>query len=156
MQPDNLPQGQPVAPDAPNSIVSGGNTTPHSVQPPDPQVSAQPPVEPNTTNYAATIFFTLLIVGFTFNLPSLLYIPVIFFCVGAGVLFFRDILATRKTAQAFQGQSSYYAASSSVPAKKRNPLVTLLLVTLGVIGTGIIMYIGFIVFFLIMLGASGV
>ena len=155
MQPDNALQSQPVAPVALNTVVSGENDAPQSAQTPDPQASTQPPVKPTMTNYAAAVFFTLLIVGFTFNLPSLLYSPVMFFCAVAGVLFFRDTLAIHKTAQAVQGQYSYYAASA-VPTKKRNPLITLLLIILGVIGAGIILFVGFIVFIVIMLGVSGV
>lgn len=154
MQPDSAPQGQPVAPVVSNTIVSGGNGVLQPTQTPIPPAPLQPPVKPNSTNYAAAVFFTLLIVGFTFNLPSLLYVPVMFFCAVAGVLFFRDVMAAHKTTQAVQGQSSYYAVS--VPTKKRNPLITLLLVVLGIIGAGIILYVGFIVFVLVMLGVSGV
>lgn len=155
MQPDNTSQPQPTPPVAPNNIVIGGIVTPQTTQAPLPQPASQPPVKPTTTNYAAAVFFTLLIVGFTFHLPSLLYLPVIFFCAVAGVLFFRDTLAARKAAHTAQGQAAYYSASA-VPVKKRNPLITLLLIIFGVIGAGIILYVGFIVFILIMLGASGV
>lgn len=153
MQPDNAPQGQPVAPVAPNAIVSGGNDLPQATQTPAPQAPAQPPVKPTTNNYAAAVFFTLLIVGFTFNLPSLLYVPMMFFCAVAGVLFFRDTMAARKAPAAGQPGVNYAPATAT---KKRSPLVTALLIIFGVIGVGIILYVGLIVFALIMMGSSGV
>ena len=146
MEPNNaLPQSQPTISPAPSSVI---------------QSSQQPAasVTPHKTNYAATVFFTLLIIGFTFQLPTLLYVPIMFFCIAAGILFFRDARANRHTPQAVPGQPGVYYAQASAPAphKRRSLLVKILLIIFGAIGVGIILYIGLIVFVLIMLGSSGV
>jgi hypothetical protein len=160
MQPNNLPQVQPqtVVTPSPVAVVIGGETIPTGPGPIPNQVQQQlPEVKPNTTNYAAAVFFTLLIVGFTFHLPSLLYGPVIFFCVVAGVLFFKDILATHKTTHAAADQSvvNYSSSAAVMPPKKRSGFMTLLLVVFGVIGVTVLLYVGFIILVVVMIGASG-
>jgi hypothetical protein len=89
-------------------------------------------------------------------LPSLLYAPVIFFCIVAGVLFFRDTMATRKAPQPVAGQPGVYYAPADIVKKKRNPFIALLLIIFGVIGLAVLAYIGFIILIVVMLGASGV
>lgn len=113
-------------------------------------------VKPNNTNYAAAVFFTLLIVGFTFHLPSLLYLPVLFFCIAAGIIFFRDTLSARKTPSYVPPPGGVPGSPNPAVKKKRSPLMTLLLIIFGAIGGAIILFVGFIIFAVIMLGASGV
>ena len=74
------------------------NNPPQPVAGPQPATSPPPAqtIKPNSNSTdAAAVFFTLLIVGFTFHLPGLLYIPVLFFCIVAGVLFFREYIGDK-------------------------------------------------------------
>lgn len=154
MQPDNLPpQPNPGTTYAPNAGLPGGGVSPYA-QYPVPQAPTQAPVKPNSTNYAAAVFFTLLIVGFTFNLPALLYVPMTFFCIAAGILFFRDVMSGRSAAKIPQGQAAYYGVSA-LPQKKRSPWVTALLVILAVIGVGVTIFVCFIVLMIIALSRTG-
>lgn len=125
------PVSQPVLPPAPN------------------------PAQPTATNYAAAVFFTLLIVGFTFHLPLMLYVPVMFFCIIAGVLFFRDSLSSKPGPQPIPGHPGLYYAPEGIK-KKRNPLMTLLIAIFAVMGFMVLIYVGFIALILISLGSSGV
>lgn len=110
-----------------------------------------PAVRPNSVNYAGGLFFTLLIVGFTFQLPTLLYIPMIFFAVAAGIIFFKDALSGRSIG-AKAGADDAFAK----PQKgSRRFIVRLLFWAFAVAGLCAVLYIGFIIVILIMLSSSG-
>lgn len=76
---------------------------PPQPQPMPPSPQSLPPVRAKNTNYAAAVFFTLLIVGFTFDLASLVKIPLVIFCISAGILFFRDLVSLDKQKKAASG-----------------------------------------------------
>ena len=128
--------------------------------PPNDQPAARPQpvtedVRANNTNYAAAVFFTLLIIGLTFHLPLLMYIPVIFFCLVAGIIFFRDVMAEKRSPRLTGAQA---AAASPAPAvaKKRNPFLTALIIVFSILGFLVICYVGLIILAVIALGSSGV
>lgn len=151
MQPDNTPPPvQPVANVPPAPVPAPSQPAPNV-----PSVTAAPQsvpdVSPSQTNYAGALFFTMLLVGFTFQLPVLLYVPVLFFCVIAGVLFFKDVLASKP-----QPAAGYTADGLSAVKPQRSKQKTIALVILSVVGIAILLFVAFVAFVLIMIGSSGV
>ncbi len=112
-------------------------------------------LKPTKTNYAAAVFFTLLIVGYTFHLPSVLYIPLAFFCIAAGIYFLKDVLASNRAPMPVWqpvGQVAVYPEQK----KKMNPYFRVFLIIIGTIGFCIMAYASFIIIALIVLGSSGI
>jgi len=115
-----------------------------------PPVPLTPPedesVKPSLKNYAGFAFFVSLIVGFTFNLPSFMYLPVTFFCVVAGLLFLTEIFAKEKTK----------LGNGVVIVHQRSFLSTFLRVIFTIIGIGVLLIVGlFILIFIAFGGGRG-
>lgn len=113
-------------------------------------------VNPTKTNYAAAVFFTLLIVGFTFHLPNLLYVPLIFFCIAAGIFFFKDVLKSNRASSPGWQPVTMATTASAQPQKKNNMVARILLIIFGVIGLCIVAYASFIILIVILFAKSGV
>lgn len=122
--------------------------------PPVQQAPAQtvlpPAVNRTRVNDAGAVFFVMLIVGFTFHLPLLLELPVLFFCVAAGLIFFRDVIASRSGPVLVQT-----AAGPVVVKAKRSTLKLILLIVFGLIGIAIALFVAFIAFIMILFSTSG-
>jgi hypothetical protein len=113
-----------------------------------------PPPEPKATrtNILALIMFGVLIIGFTFNLASILFFPLAFFFVGAAIIMARDAAARKNSSQQL-----YDARGNAVPMPHRmNLALKVILWAFAAIGISILCYVGFIVLVILMLGASGV
>lgn len=129
----------------------------------------QPP-KAKTSDYVGAVFGTLLVVGFTFKLPMFLYVPLVFFCIAAGILFFKDMLWRRhqqkpgpvigQPGQIFipnsDGTGVTVVQGATFAKRQRSPVVKILLGLLIGGGVFVIGYIGYIALMLIALGIAGV
>lgn len=151
MPPNSIPPYQPNSNMPPGLPTDGGApVASNQVQ------SAYPPAEivkPKITNYAAAVFFTLLVVGFTFHLPVFLYIPVVFFCIAAGIIFFKDILPEKKPklATSQTGSPNTPTTVRKQRSKFQKVLITIA-ITMGILS---IIYVGGIILLFIAIGGSG-
>lgn len=124
-----------------------------------PQVA--PEVVPTKVNYAGAAFFTLLIVGFTFRLPIMLYVPVLFFCLVAGIMFFGDILTSRNKPSGAQPPAQpgavYPAPAEGTPVLKPRyrKLGMAILIAYGIVQGLALLFVGFIALIIIALSSGG-
>jgi hypothetical protein len=100
-------------------------------------------VVPKRTNYIAIGFFSLLVVGFTFNFTTLLFSPLMFFIALAGVIFLGEMLLGAK-------------AKAADPVSEGKSLLFKVLKALFVAGVVVaIGLVGLIVLFIIIFSSGG-
>lgn len=132
---------------------------PNDVQTPvqdvQPAQTTSPPapteVVPTKVNYAGAVFFTLLIVGFTFHLPILLYLPILFFCLVAGIMFFSDALSSRGSPSSAQAP----AGGTPVFKPRYHKLAMAVLIVFGVMQAIALLFVGFIALLVVALSSGG-
>lgn len=160
MQPNNTPPPSQPAPNMPPAPVQTPPQPAPNAPPTQPiqQTPSQPVtnVSPSKTNYAGALFFTMLLVGFTFHMSALLYVPVLFFCIAAGFLFFKDVLTSKPQPVQVQPVAGYPDSGAPAVKPRRSTLKLVLLIIFGLLGTAGILFMAFIAFIMIMLGSSGV
>lgn len=141
------PPTQPASPATDTPQVQTAGPTPPV---PPTQVGSPTPaiIKPNSLNYAGFIFFTLLIIGFTFNLAFYMKLPLIIIILISGYVMYKDYFKDKQIVSLTQTTNNHAAV---VTKKQHSMLFRVMRVVLIIFGILGILFVGLILLLVIAL-----